>query len=1234
MLRKIKFAALVLFLTMVFGAAQEARADLGGAELATMETLRTTHGWGPVFSWTASNPCPSSIGINWGGVACDNIGGQTAVTSLILGCGIRLLDQEPPPILTSLAHLREFTIRGCALRGSLAFRPGAQPQLKTIRLDINRLNGTLNDFFPDGISPAQFPSLTSNALINLANNEISGPIPAGLMEFNTGLTLILTQNRLSGILPPTRNTTGSLPRFDFSGNALEGVLPSYMSCAGAPTCKIDYNKFDVVNTPPGMTNFGWRATQTVPPQNVQVQATGAGTATLTWTPIEYQAHGGYYEVLSSQTPGGPYTSLGTTANSGGKTAASLTVSGLPGGTNYFVVRTYTPAHSSNKNNLTSINSAEVAANVAPPLTVTKTDDTNDGACNEDCSLREAVAAAQSGDTIVFASPLFDTPQVINLNRQIVINRSMTIKGTSADRLVIRSTAAAASNSRVFVINSVTATITDMTITGGNVTARGGGIANSGGTLTLQSVHVTANTASEGGGGIVSDGGTLNVINSTISNNTDNTSGTGGGGISTHSSTLNITNSTISGNRVPNSTLNGNGGGISALSGTTTIINSTITNNSIVAGTISASGVFSAFGTILVRNSIIAANQNNATTPDVADSGSGAFDAASANNIIGNVGTVSSFTAANQNQTGNSITQADPRLLPLGNYGGATQTHALLSNSPAINAANNCVTNLSCASANPPVALTTDQRGASRVGQADIGAFELNNSFVANLPEGRQGELYNFSLVPNRGSFTYSTTPSDLPDGINLVINQATGEVSLNGIPTENGIFTFSVTTSDGTNSAAANYALEILPPLDSTPPVITPNISGTQGNNGWYTSDVQVSWSVVDAESTVSSQTGCATQSVTTDTDGITFTCEATSAGGTASQSVTIKRDAAAPSINFASRTPAANANGWNNTNVTVNWSCADARSGAVSPGVSQTLSGEGNNLSATGICADNAGNTAQDTQSGIKIDKTAPGISFVSRTAANSNGWNNTNVSVNWSCADALSGVIGSSVSQTLTGEGANQSASGTCFDLAGNSAQDTRGGINIDKTAPTLNPSVAPNPVLLNGTATATANASDSLSGIASASCGAPDTASVGFKSVSCAATDLAGNTATASANYQVIYNFAGFFQPIANLPVVNEVNAGQSVPIKFSLSGYQGLNIFAAGYPISSPVACAAGEPGSTIDQTVSAGSSSLSYDAATDRYTYVWKTNKAWKGTCRMLVVRFIDGSEYYAKFRFK
>ena len=142
------------------------------------------------------------------------------------------------------------------------------------------------------------------------------------------------------------------------------------------------------------------------------------------------------------------------------------------------------------------------------------------------------------------------------------------------------------------------------------------------------------------------------------------------------------------------------------------------------------------------------------------------------------------------------------------------------------------------------------------------------------------------------------------------------------------------------------------------------------------------------------------------------------------------------------------------------------------------------------------------------------------------------------------------------------------------------------------------------------------------------------VGTTTVDVTATDGAGNTDTGSFTVTVLHNFSGFLQPVDELPTVNVVNAGQAIPVKFSLSGNKGLNIFAAGYPSSSQIACDANEPGSVIEQTVAAGTSSLTYDAAADRYTYVWKTEKAWKGTCRILDLRLVDGSHHFAKFRFR
>ncbi len=101
-----------------------------------------------------------------------------------------------------------------------------------------------------------------------------------------------------------------------------------------------------------------------------------------------------------------------------------------------------------------------------------------------------------------------------------------------------------------------------------------------------------------------------------------------------------------------------------------------------------------------------------------------------------------------------------------------------------------------------------------------------------------------------------------------------------------------------------------------------------------------------------------------------------------------------------------------------------------------------------------------------------------------------------------------------------------------------------------------------------------------------------------------------------------------------MLNQMKAGAAVPVKFSLGGNQGLSIFAAGYPKSQVIACGATADVDGIEQTVNAGGSSMTYDPSTDAYDYVWKTDKAWVGTCRQLVLAFADGSVQRADFKFK
>lgn len=120
---------------------------------------------------------------------------------------------------------------------------------------------------------------------------------------------------------------------------------------------------------------------------------------------------------------------------------------------------------------------------------------------------------------------------------------------------------------------------------------------------------------------------------------------------------------------------------------------------------------------------------------------------------------------------------------------------------------------------------------------------------------------------------------------------------------------------------------------------------------------------------------------------------------------------------------------------------------------------------------------------------------------------------------------------------------------------------------------------------------------------------------------------------ANRVVHYDFSGFFQPVDNPPVVNTVKAGSAVPVKFSLNGNRGLDIFEPGSPASQQVACDSSAPVDAIEETVASGGSTLTYDPSTDQYSYIWKTQKAWASSCRTLVLVLNDGTQRTARFQF-
>lgn len=361
-------------------------------------------------------------------------------------------------------------------------------------------------------------------------------------------------------------------------------------------------------------------------------------------------------------------------------------------------------------------------------TVTKTEDSNDGGCTSDCSLREAIAAANDGDLIRFDSPLFDSSQTITLNgTELSIVKSVTIEGRGADRLSISGNFA----SRVFNVASGTAvTLKGMTIRDG-VADVGGGILSSG-QLTLTGVAVTGNKADGDGqnpGGALYLTANGNITGSTFS---DNRGGLGGAIFFANAAALHLANITLSDNRADY------GGALYVLSSNASavgveIVNATVANNSVTSDgggiEISTQGDPAATAAVTLRNSIVANNSGGNFASIVSDSGPATFQSLGFN--LTNDASNPDFT----NPT--DLLGVDPKLGPLNNNGGPVETRALLGGSPALDAGHSS-------------GYANDERGQTRSYGAfvlvplgdysDIGATEMHTVFVTSTNDGGAGSL--------------------------------------------------------------------------------------------------------------------------------------------------------------------------------------------------------------------------------------------------------------------------------------------------------------------------------------------------------------------------------------------------------------------------------------------------------------------------------------------------------------
>jgi len=442
---------------------------------------------------------------------------------------------------------------------------------------------------------------------------------------------------------------------------------------------------------------------------------------------------------------------------------------------------FTPANNSNAagsfqvqasltNNNSGLGGSTATATITVncgPTAVTSSNDSGAG------SLRAIINSACPGSTITFDMSQVVSPITLT-SVELVLDKSLTIQGPGANLLTISGN----NNSRVFnltVANPGTITFSGLTISNGKVPGgnSGGGILNSStATVNITSSTLSNNSAGFGGGVLNFSTGVINVSNSTLNNNTAST--TGGAIYNNSTGTVNVTNSTISGNTA-------SGGGIfNVTTGPINITNSTISGNSAPGGAGAGGGIHnnSASPVISLRNTIVALNTaGSGTGPDLVGPMT-----SQGNNLIGkNNGSTGFNNGSNGDIVGTIAAPINPLLGPLANNGGSTQTMALLPGSPAINAGT---------STGAPA---TDQRGVSRVGAVDIGAFESRG----------------FTIAATNGTPQSATITTTFATPLEATVSSAFGEPVAGGVLTftapasgPGGTFTGNVTTANVTIGAS------------------------------------------------------------------------------------------------------------------------------------------------------------------------------------------------------------------------------------------------------------------------------------------------------------------------------------------------------------------------------------------------------------------------------------------------
>lgn len=299
-----------------------------------------------------------------------------------------------------------------------------------------------------------------------------------------------------------------------------------------------------------------------------------------------------------------------------------------------------------------------------------------------------------------------------------------------------------------------------------------------------------------------------------------------------------------------------------------------------------------------------------------------------------------------------------------------------------------------------------------------------------------------------GDVTVGWTAADPESGIPTAPSNTT-------ITGEGAALTSTKTVSNGaglSTTATSTPAVGI----DRTAP--TTGIGGT--SNTWVNGDVTISLSATDNLSTVAKteytvdgsalQTGASFTLTTTGDHTITFFSTDKAGNAEVAQTARVRIDKSAPTISHAF-TPLGYTDGaWTNQDVTVTFTCADQGGSGVAGCTAPVANGAEGDYTVLGTATDGAGNSATDSAS-VRIDKTAPTIDAASSGTKNAAGWYTDDVTVTYTATDGASGIADAPADDVI-GEGANQSASATATDAAGNSSSAGVTGINVDKTPPLL--------------------------------------------------------------------------------------------------------------------------------------------------------------------------------------